>query len=178
MKRIPYGKGSVYDNLIELPFLELTASDPEKLPLIIPAGFPSSLKQIVALVQSALHAQATMQPEPGEMEFFTARIYQILTSANVRRLADLEKETWWRYLGAATRSPGYQAFLVRGLSETLVAAPPTVANTKVDGDFVLQQVLALVTPGISNDRVLNGPTNDVWINPWLTYLTQRESSII
>ena len=173
MKRIPYGKGSVYDNLIELPFLELTASDPEKLPLIIPAGFPSSLKQIVALVQSALHAQATMQLEPGEMEFFTARIYQILTSANVRRLADLEKETWWQYLGAATRSPGYQAFMVRGLSETLVAAKPTVANTKVDGDFVLQQVLALVTPGISNDRVLNGPTNDVWINPWLTYLTQK-----
>ena len=25
-------------------------------------------------------------------------------------------------------------------------------------------------PSIDVDRLLNGPTNDVWINPWLTYL--------
>jgi len=28
-------------------------------------------------------------------------------------------------------------------------------------------------PGVSADRLLNGPTNDVWINPWLAYLQQR-----
>src|SRR5262249_14975671 len=27
--------------------------------------------------------------------------------------------------------------------------------------------------GISSDRVLNGPTNDVWIDPWLRYLLSR-----
>ena len=70
----------------------------------------------------APRASPTMQLEPAKWNFSPARIYQILTSANVRRLADLEKETWWQYLGATTRSPGYQAFLVRGLSETLVAA--------------------------------------------------------
>ena len=55
----------------------------------------------------------------------------------------------------------------------MVAADPRVANTKVEGDFILQELLALMTPGISNDRVLNGPTNDVWINPWIAYLTSR-----
>lgn len=173
MKRIPYGKKTVFDNLVQLPYLEMTASDPTKLPLILPAGFPQTLRQVLTALWTASHAEDTMQLGPGEMGYFSERIYELLTSANLRRLAELEKYVWWDYLGAGTRSAGYQAFLARGLSETLVAADPDVANTKVEGDFVLQQFLALLTPGISNDRVLNGPTNDVWINPWVTYLTQK-----
>ena len=37
----------------------------------------------------------------------------------------------------------------------------------------VQYFFNLAEPGISADRVLNGPTNDVWIDPWLTYLRGR-----
>ena len=37
----------------------------------------------------------------------------------------------------------------------------------------MQLVFNLAEPEISADRVLNGPTNDVWIDPWLTYLRGR-----
>ena len=34
-------------------------------------------------------------------------------------------------------------------------------------------MLDVAMPGVSSDRLLNGPTNDVWINPWLAYLRGR-----
>ncbi len=34
----------------------------------------------------------------------------------------------------------------------------------------MQLFFDLLEPGVSSDRLLNGPTNDVWINPWLQYL--------
>ena len=37
----------------------------------------------------------------------------------------------------------------------------------------VQLFFNLAEPSISADRVLNGPTNDVWIDPWLTYLRGR-----
>ncbi|MDQ4074953.1 MAG: FAD-dependent oxidoreductase, partial [Chloroflexota bacterium] len=41
------------------------------------------------------------------------------------------------------------------------------------GNMALQMMLGLVEPGVSNDRLLNGPTNVVWIDPWVAYLRQR-----
>ena len=37
----------------------------------------------------------------------------------------------------------------------------------------MQLLFDIVTPGPSTDRVLNGPTNDVWIHPWMDYLKSR-----
>jgi 15-cis-phytoene desaturase len=35
---------------------------------------------------------------------------------------------------------------------------------------LVQLMFDVLTPGMSSDRLLNGPTNDVWIDPWLDYL--------
>lgn len=59
------------------------------------------------------------------------------------------------------------------LSRTLVAAQPRHMSTQTAGDILVQLLLDIVTPGLSTDRVLNGPTNDVWIYPWLKYLVEQ-----
>ena len=44
------------------------------------------------------------------------------------------------------------------------------------GDFRARtagELFDIATPGPSTDRVLNGPTNDVWIDPWRRYLESR-----
>jgi uncharacterized protein with NAD-binding domain and iron-sulfur cluster len=47
-------------------------------------------------------------------------------------------------------------------------------SAKTGGDILVQLLLDLIIPGgPSADRVLNGPTNAVWIYPWLRYLLQR-----
>jgi uncharacterized protein with NAD-binding domain and iron-sulfur cluster len=37
----------------------------------------------------------------------------------------------------------------------------------------VQIVFNILIPGVAADRVLNGPTNDVWIEPWLSHLRGR-----
>ena len=43
------------------------------------------------------------------------------------------------------------------------------------GNIFLQLLFDIVDPGIDVDRLLNGPTNDVWIDPWLEHL--RNASV-
>src|SRR5262249_57030861 len=37
-------------------------------------------------------------------------------------------------------------------------------------DILLQILFDIATPGVSADRVLNGPTSEVWIDPWIAHL--------
>ncbi len=37
----------------------------------------------------------------------------------------------------------------------------------------MQLLFGILTPGIASDRLLNGPTNDVWIRPWLSHLQAK-----
>ena len=43
-------------------------------------------------------------------------------------------------------------------------------SASTGGYILLQLLFDLSRPGGHADRVLNGPTNDVWIDPWLAHL--------
>ena len=61
-----------------------------------------------------------------------------------------------------------------GITRSLVAAKARKASTRTIGDIFVQLVLTILNPiAGSTDRVLDGPTNLVWIDPWLTYLESR-----
>ena len=60
----------------------------------------------------------------------------------------------------------------RQVTRSLVAMRAQVASTRTVGDILLQLIINQMTPGVMTDRVLNGPTNDVWIHPWVAYLKQ------
>ncbi len=173
MKRIPYGKNrrGVFDNLVDASRLGLARID--KNLLILPARFPQNLADVVLILKALLRG-AELELKPGELEFFAARIWQLFTSCPARRLGEYEKIDWWDYLDAAHKSPAYQSLLARGLTTSLVASRAELASTKTIGDIFLQLLLDLIDPGTTGiDRVLNGPTNDVWLNPWLDYLRSR-----
>ena len=117
--------------------------------------------------------QGELDVSHDEIAFFASRIWQILTSCRERRMDEYERLGWWEFIGAAERSPGYQALLGHGITRSLVAAKADLASTKTIGDIFVQLLFDIVEPGPSSDRVLNGPTNDVWISPWLEYLLAR-----
>ena len=108
----------------------------------------------------------------NEVLFFVDRLFTLLTSCPERRLAEYEQIPWWTFIDAANRSSAYQTLLGKGLTRSLVAVRAQEASTRTAGYTLLQLLFGLLTYG-GFDRLLNGPTNDVWLTPWVTYLGQR-----
>jgi 15-cis-phytoene desaturase len=93
----------------------------------------------------------------------------------VRRTAEYEQIPWWTFIDAANRSEVYQTLLGKGLTRSLVAVRAQEASTRTAGYILLQLLFGLLTyEGF--DRLLNGPTNDVWLTPWVSYLIRQKKS--
>jgi uncharacterized protein with NAD-binding domain and iron-sulfur cluster len=171
MKRIPYKNNprGVFDNLTDATRIAVPRFDREGL--TIPAKLPTNSADLRVLIDAFLQIisqQAGLQA--GELQFFSQKLWQLITSCHERRIGEYEKIDWWTFVEADRFSAEYQSLLAKGLTESLVASKAKLASTKTVGDIFLQLILDLINPTISTDRLLNGPTNEVWIEPWLAHL--------
>jgi geranylgeranyl pyrophosphate synthase/uncharacterized protein with NAD-binding domain and iron-sulfur cluster len=142
---------------------------------VAPSVFPLTPGDAGAMLRAILLMfEPVTDLTPDDLAFFGARIWQILTSCPERRLGEYERTSWWDFVGAESRSGAYQKFLGAGITRSLVAAKARKASTRTIGDIFVQLVLSIITPtAVASDRVLDGPTNLVWIDPWLAYLQSR-----
>ena len=86
---------------------------------------------------------------------------------------ELENQSWWEFSGAGSRSEVYAKYLADGLTRTLVAARAREMSARTGGYILLQIMFDLANPAGQADRVLNGPTSDVWIDPWVELLREQ-----
>jgi uncharacterized protein with NAD-binding domain and iron-sulfur cluster len=166
MKEIPYSNGTVFDNLVQTS--EIRVARFGKQSFFMPARFPGSLKEIKKFLD--LDHKVDLGLTDEEKQYFAERIWQLMTSCSERRKQEYERMSWWEFLEADRFSENYRTFLARGLTRTLVAARAEKVSTKTGGDILLQLIFDILKPGVSSDRILNGPTNAVWIDPWLKHL--------
>lgn len=172
MGRIPYKGGSVAENLVDTTELRIAPFD--RASYVLPARFPRTsddLKIDVFAVVAALSGQVGVPLDDGM--FFATKMWQFLTSCEERRLVEYERINWWDFIDAGSRSAAYKKYFGNGITRSLVAAKARRASTKTIGDIFMQIVFEILLPGVAADRVLNGPTNDVWIGPWLQYLQDQ-----
>ena len=170
MRRIPYAGQSdgVLGNLVQAKeYLIATQGQQVRFS----AAAPSSLDDWLRLFKNAFSFRALGIPE-HELVFFASRLVAILTSCEERRLSELERIPWWQFIGAEGKSDAYKSFLAVGLTRTLVALNAHEASARTVGVILIQLLLDTFSPGSQLDRVLNGPTSEVWIDPWLTHLRQ------
>ena len=99
-----------------------------------------------------------------------SRLLTVATACPERRLAEYENIPWWVFIAAAQMSKTYQAYLGQGLTRSLVAMRAEESSTMTVGSTLLQLLYGLIAPDHVFDRLLAGPTNDVWIDPWVQYL--------
>ena len=173
MKRIPYSDPAgrknpqgVFGNLVDVTRVGIFRNG--KTPIITIVSFPKSLADIESAL-AVLHTHDTGL-EPGEARDFAGRVWQLMTSCRRRRELEYEKIGWWQFMDADHHSPAYRHLLVEGLTRTLVAANAKLASTKTGGDIFIQLLFNIANPGMHTDRVLNGPTTEVWLKPWEEYL--------
>jgi uncharacterized protein with NAD-binding domain and iron-sulfur cluster len=169
MARIPYRTGVVADNLVATTELRIAPFD--RPSFVLPARFPGTsddLKTDVFALIAALSGQAGVALDDGL--FFATKMWEFLTSCEERRLVEYERINWWDFIEAGARSSAYQKYFGNGITRSLVAAKARRASTKTIGDIFVQIVFEILLPGVAADRVLSGPTSDVWIDPWLEHL--------
>ena len=138
--------------------------------LLTPAHLPESLEDFALVTRFVLDAATSLGIPMHETAFFLERLLTLLTSCDERRLGQWELQSWWSFVGAEQRSPAFRKFLADGLTRTLVAARAREMSARTGGTILLQLLFDLTRAGGRADRVLDGPTSDVWIDPWAAHI--------
>jgi len=174
MRRIPSLDGHTAADHLS-PTTRVAVTQYGKPTFLAPVAFPERPSDAGALLRDILAAFGPIADlTPEDLSLFGARVWQILTSSTERRLAEYEQTPWWEFVSAARGSKSYRKFLADGLTRSLVAAKARKASARTIGDIFVQLMLTILDPsGGSTDRVLDGPTNFVWIDPWRNYLESR-----
>ncbi len=168
MTRIPFGRqcNGVAGNLVPTTHNELAIKG--ETPIIVPDRFPLTLQELWESRHffDFLRVGVTM----ADMAYFMERLFILQASCEARRYEEWEYKSWWDFSGASKRSLAYQQYLADGMTRKLVAARAREASARTMGYTTLQFLYTLMTPGATMDRLLNGPTSEVWIDPWLDHL--------
>jgi len=165
MKRIPFAGKSVFDNLVFSTRVQIARTG--KLAFLEPTRFPQTLDDWTTVFKSLF---ANLGIPDDELLFFIDRLLVLLTTCQERRLAEYEFIAWWDFIDAKNRSLSYQRYLGEGLTRSLVAMKAEISSTRTVGYIDLQLTLGLMCSPGGFDRLLNGPTNEAWIGPWISYL--------
>jgi 15-cis-phytoene desaturase len=172
MRRIPYGaNGAVVDNLVNATRILVGRAGLPPLDLV--ARLPENRSDWIV----ALRVMLTGIGVPdNEVLYFVDRLLILLTSCPERRVAEYEQIAWWTFIGAAQRSKEYQTLLAEGLTRSLVALRAEDGSTRTVGYILLQLFAGIISP-TGFDRLLDGPTNEVWLWPWVEYLTRKNVAL-
>ncbi|HYI18580.1 MAG TPA: FAD-dependent oxidoreductase, partial [Solirubrobacteraceae bacterium] len=142
----------------------------ELVGVVHPTG---SLEDLAALSRFLLGWATQVGIPAHEHALFVERLLTLLTSCDERRLEELEHQSWWEFSGAERRSEAYRKFLADGLTRTLVAARAREMSARTGGMVLLQLLFDLARLGGRADRVLDAPTQEAWIAPWVEHLQDR-----
>jgi len=170
MSRIPFAGNTngVLDNLVATSEFALYRENFP--PFIAPVNFPTTIDGW----REALKALFTpLGIGKDNVEFFVGQLLKLAGSCQQRLDYEYDGRPWWDYVDAEARGVEYQRVLAQGLTRSLVAVQAKISSTRTVGTMFLQLLYNMLTPFVQTDRVLNGPTNDQWLNPWTAYLTGK-----
>jgi uncharacterized protein with NAD-binding domain and iron-sulfur cluster len=171
MRHIPGPRAGhhVIDELVGADMLMIAREDAAN-ELVAPAHAPASLSDFAAVTRFLVAWLTELGIEPDEQGFFIERLLVLLTSCDERRFGQWEQQTWWDFVGAEHRSAGFRKFLADGLTRTLVAAQAHEISARTGGYILLQLIFDLTRVGGRADRLLDAPTSEAWIDPWVAHL--------
>ncbi|GAA5062828.1 hydroxysqualene dehydroxylase [Nocardia callitridis] len=179
MSRIPFpgNANGVRDNLVRVEGAVVGFRD--QSPVFAPVELGGLGELTPELIQSSIVSAFAFIPQlpAAELAFFGKQMAMWFTACTERRFGQFEYLSWEDMLHAEGKSPAYRDYLVSALTRITVAAKPHLSSARTIG--TIGEGLLLAGTGLvpayqgGTDRILNGPTNEVWIDPWVTYLRSR-----
>lgn len=176
MARIPAGGGSVLDNLVEASQEMFVFSTGQMwlLPSFDQHGIEQGIRSVITGIGLAARVPA------NEIAHLVRKMLVFQTSSDARRVAEWDQLSWWDFVSAERFSPEYQRTFGNGLTKTLVAAKGTRASARTIGLMGLAFIYSVMSQGnpalaqqsgyAAADRLLDAPTNEAWIDPWVAHL--------
>ena len=171
MRRIPYRgqPDGTLGNLVHPSEIEIARKG---LPPITVLSRPAqNCKELRDFITNVLGSHLGVGMD--EALFFAGKIEAFLTSCDDRRLYEFEQISWWDYIEASKKSQAYQKFFAQGITRCLVAAQAKLMSARTGIMIFTQLLFNIMGVGGGADRVLNGPTSEVWIAPWLEHLRKN-----
>lgn len=166
MKRIPVGgelSRTAAENLVATEGTLLARTVGEES--ISSTRTPKSVDEWRSILRPSF---ATEELSNAEARFFAERMLVLLTSCEARMDEQWDRTSWWEFTDAGNRSKGFQQAV--SATQLLVALRPEMGSARTVGRIYLQLMRGHVDPRTPTERVLNGPTSEVWIDPWVEYL--------
>src|SRR3954471_4446025 len=177
MRRIPFGKNAhgVWDNLIAANETKSprTGGRPDGTVFGI-APDPNEARTPDGMRRILMEELSGQGVPPQELAYFVERVMVFLTSCDERRSGQWEHVSWWDFIKAEGKSEEYRKVLARGLTRAVVAAKERKASTRTIGNMAEAFICNFEGRGNDGapDRVLDLPTNEAWIDPWVALLRQ------
>jgi 15-cis-phytoene desaturase len=165
MARIPDGRGTVAHNLRAAPEAGIGLTDGQPVARFL-RRMPTSPRE---LIESFTLAFGRLGFTAVDSLRFGQRILRYYTSCARRRLEQYESMSWWDFLGG----DGYSADFRRNLAavpRTMVAMDARRGSARTLGDVSMQLIVDHGRDGAETDRLLCGPTSEMWIEPWRRHL--------
>src|SRR3954469_3919797 len=175
MRRTPFGKNpnGVHDNLVDATETKSprTNGRPDGTVFGI-APDPNEARTPEGMQRILMEELSGNALKPDELAYFTSRLMVFLTSCDERRYGEWENVSWWDFIKAEGKSEEYQKVLARGLTRAVVAAKERKASTRTIGNMGEAFAYCIMNRGNDGapDRVLNAPTNEAWVDPWVALL--------
>ncbi len=169
MQRIPDRDHKVFGNLVT-PKRMMLAQAGGRDEYVGPMTPPASLDDFAVASRFIWSIGTQLGIPPLELAAFFERMLTFLTSCDQRRIEEWENMTWWNFVDAEHRSAAFKKFLAIGMTRTLVAAKAEEMSARTGASVLWQLIFCTAIPGRHADGVLNGPTSERWIDPWVEYL--------
>jgi uncharacterized protein with NAD-binding domain and iron-sulfur cluster len=176
MRRIGTGDGgTVYDRLVHATTYRTSfAGRPDlTIPLSIdPAPRGLTPDTFVQTLGAALIESYKLPPQ--EALYFASKLWVYVSSCDERRFGQWDYVSWKDFIREDRMSEEYRLVVSRSLVRNLAATKSSAASVHSIGLVGLASILSLMgrgnDRGATFDRVLDGPTSEVWLDRWVALL--------
>ncbi len=104
----------------------------------------------------------------GDTLRFQIKVMKFLTSSDARRKT-YQEMSWWDFIEGSRFSPGTQRAL-NVVPRVLVAMDAKRGDALTQGIVMIQLMMDQGSEGKNTDRVLKGPSSEMWFNNWQDHL--------
>ena len=171
MDRIPYKGGTVAGNLTgtrEILLARRGCDNDLTNPAVPPDSFADLIRALKAMSKFVSDVDIPMREFAG----YVKGLLTLLVSCDERRKGQWEKMSWWDFMDADNRTEAFTKFLADGMTRCLVAARGREMSA-LTGGMISLRLMFNPRKDVPTARVLNGPTSEVWIDPWVEHLKAK-----